>query len=328
LYQATYDLTLSYKSWEYTETVNLDNDKTLEIVFPAEFTLQTTTLNKIGDSIDTARLTLEREGEELKTSINENGVGKITAPPGTYYLSVYQEDTLIAAQHVTIKGDKTMDLISNRSSTIHELLPIILLLLAGVSAGLFYWKKHSTQGVYLFIALLLLSSIVMPWWQLHGETSDAETTSETYLFPATLITRTSSDTIIGGEISEVPELFTTMLSVLTMLIILTSVVIIINMFIKKRMPKISMILSIFIIILLLLSVILFWVTMTEVTKIGIGDFSGSGDIELSLPGESEQLSIPSNWGAGLGLYVVIISLIGFLGYRFAPFIQEKILKKK
>ena len=330
LYEATYDLTLSYKSCEYTETVSLSKDKTLDIVFPAEFTLETTVLNQIGKSVNTADLMLERSGQKIKGSITEEGNGEITAPPGTYKLTITKEDTTIASQQVSIKGDKSIDIISNQPSSLHQLLPIFLLILGVSILGVLYWKRlpgFPKTGLYIILALLLVSSIFIPWWQLNGESNSIETVSETFLYPPTLITRTESNTIIGGEISEVPEIFTTVLSLISMLLIVTSSLIIILPFIQKRYPKISWILTIVIIIFLILTIALFYITMSEVTKIGIGDFSGSGDISISLAGESDQQSIPSSWGPGLGLYAAIISLLGVVSLRFYPIIQQKIIQK-
>ena len=331
LYEATYDLTLSYKSCEHTETVSLSKDKTLDIVFPAEFTLETTIFNQIGKSVNTADLMLERSGKKIKGSITEEGMGEITAPPGTYKLTITKEDSTIATQQVSIKGDKSIDIISNQPSSLHQLLPLILIIIGVAIVGILYWKRlpgFPKNGLYIILALLLLSSIFIPWWQLHGESNSIETVSETYLYPPTLITRTESNTVIGGEVSEVPEIFTTVLSLLSMLLIMTSALIILLPFIQKRYPKICWILTIVIILLLILNIALFYITMSEVTKIGIGDFSGSGDISISLPGESDQQSIPSSWGAGLGFYAVIISLLGVLSLRFYPIIQQKIIQKR
>lgn len=327
LYESNYNLILSYKSWEYTEEISVSSDKTLDIVFPAEFTLETNTLNTVGIPVNSGSILLEREGKEIKGSINENGIGKIIAPPGTYTITITNNENAIAAQQVTIKGDKSLDVVSTQSSMLHQFIPTILIIVALAIAGFFFWQSHSKKGTYILLALILISTIFLPWWQLHGEDSNTETISETYLYPPTLITRTETDTVIGGEISEVPDVFTTVLSVLSMLLIVTSALIILLPFILKKYPKISWILTILIIILLILNIVLFWFTMSEVTKIGIGDFSGTKELAISIPGESEKATIPSTWGAGIGLYAVIATLIGMIILRFTPFVQRKIIQK-
>jgi len=328
LYEATYDLTLKYKSWEFTETVSLTEDKTLDIMFPAEFNLETTTLNHVGNPIEAADLILKREGKIIKTTINEEGIGIISAPPGTYMLTISTDEATIAAQQVTLKGDRSIQLVSNQPSSIHQSLPLILILLGIAIAGLLYWKTGRKDGVYILIAFIVLTSLFLPWWQLQGQSNSVETTSETYLYPPVLITRTEDNSIIGGEISEVPEIFTTVLSLLALLSMVASVLIMVFPFILKRFQKISWFVLICILVLLILNIALFWVTMSEVTKIGIGDFFGSGDLSISLPGESDQQIIPSTWGAGNGLYLIIVALIGIFPLRFFPLIQKKLNLKR
>lgn len=328
LYEATYDLTLRYKSWELTESVSLSEDTTLDIQFPAEFTLETMILNQVGSPLQNANIILERGGKELEGTINENGIGMVTAPPGEYSISVQKDDTIIAAQNIVMKGDKSIDVVSNQQSVLHQLLPLVFLISGIALAGVLYWKMNSKLGFYLLIALLILSSIVLPWWQLQGETNNTETISETYLYPPTLITRTESSDVIGGEISEVPEIFTTVLSLLSIILIVTAGLIIANTFIAKRFAKISIVINIFILILLILTIALFYISMTEVTKIGIGEFFGSGDLSVSIPGESGQQTISSSWGAGLGMYTIIASLIGYVILSFGPYIQLKLRQKK
>ncbi|MBS3777876.1 MAG: hypothetical protein KGY50_01130 [Candidatus Thermoplasmatota archaeon] len=327
LYETDYNLILSYKSWEYTEDLSVNHDKTLDIVFPAEFTLETNTLNTVGMPVSSGSILVERAGRELKGTINENGIGKIIAPPGTYTITINNDENTIASQQVTLKGDKSIDVVSKQPSMLHQFIPIILIIAAVVIAGFFFWQSHSKKGIYILLALLLLSSIFLPWWQLHGENNNTETMSETYLYPPTLITRTETNTVIGGEISEVPDVFITVLSLLSILLIVTSALIILLPFTPKKYSKISWILTILILILLILNIVLFWFTMSEVTKIGIGDFSGAKELSISIPGESEQATIPSTWGAGIGLYAVIASLIGMIILRFTPIVQRKILQK-
>jgi hypothetical protein len=328
LYEASYDLTLSYKSWEYTESVSLTNDKTLDIVFPAEFSLDAIVLNQVGKSIDSAEIMLERNGKKITGTIDEDGKGTLNAPPGEYLLTINKDDEPIATQKVTIKGDKSLDLVSNLPSTIHGILPLLLMVIGLLGTGLWFWKKKENHAILLLLTFILLSSIVLPWWQLQGDNTSTETISETYLYPPTLITRTESNDIIGGEISEVPEIFTTILSLLSLLIIITSLIIISGPFIQKKYPKISFILSIIALILLILNIILFFITMSEVTKIGIGDFFGSGEIPITIPGESSQVTVTANWGAGFGVYVLIIVIIGFFIIHFMPIIQQKIIHKR
>ena len=40
--------------------------------------------------------------------------------------------------------------------------------------------------------------------------------------------------------------------------------------------------------------------------IGVGNFMGSGEVDVTLPGLVESKSIPSSWGPGIGFYLSII----------------------
>jgi hypothetical protein len=290
--------------------------------------LETRILNKVGNSIDSAEIILERDGKKITGTIDETAKGTLNAPPGEYFLTINKDDNPIAAQKVTIKGDKSLDLVSNHPSTLHEIVPVLFIIIGGIGAGLWYWKKKENHAVLLLLTFILLSSIVLPWWHLQGDTSSTETISETYLYPSTLITRTERNGIIGGEISEVPDIFNTVLSLLSIIVMISSLLILSIPFINKKFPKITLILSIVILIFLILNVVLFYITMSEVTKIGIGDFFGSGDLSISIPGESSQETVAANWGAGFGLYAVVIVLVGFSIVQFLPLIQQKIVRKR
>jgi hypothetical protein len=60
-------------------------------------------------------------------------------------------------------------------------------------------------------------------------------------------------------------------------------------------------------ILVVLSI--FFYAMSQITEIGIGSFIGNGDIETTLPGTAEVISIPCSWGPGLGFYLSIVAAL-------------------
>ena len=57
------------------------------------------------------------------------------------------------------------------------------------------------------------------------------------------------------------------------------------------------------------SIVLYFFTMNEVTKVGIGSFMGYGDLDISLPGASDSVIVSCSWGPGLGFYFIIIITI-------------------
>jgi len=77
---------------------------------------------------------------------------------------------------------------------------------------------------------------------------------------------------------------------------------------------------------------LFYVAMSEVTKVGIGGFSGSDSLSVTIPGQSNQIDIACSWGPSSGMFLIIIALAGgiFLAFqkklfplihRLLPFIE-------
>ena len=320
LYPSTYQLKLSYKSVEYLESVSLSKDKTLNVVFPAEFSVNLNIYNSVGIPIDTATVSLERENKGPSGETTD-GVLTLTVPPGTYALDVFSDET-IAKQKIDVRGDRTVDIVSSQASSVHTTAPIIFIILGIGLCGFFWWKKQRLLGVHLLIILLIAASLFQPWWQLTGDNGSVSTFTNTLLYPANIVTVTTSPGAIGGEISAVPEEFTMVLEMIFFILIISSIVILASVLIKKRFPKISLIVTILSVVFLLLSIILFYVAMSEVTKVGVGGFFGSGELPISLPGESEQVTLNCSWGAGIGMYYTLLAFIGMLSIPLLPFIKK------
>jgi hypothetical protein len=49
--------------------------------------------------------------------------------------------------------------------------------------------------------------------------------------------------------------------------------------------------------------------MSQITEVGVGTFIGSGDIDISFPGITENRALPSNWGPSVGFYLGLIALL-------------------
>lgn len=320
LYPASYNLKLSYKSFEYLDTISLSKDSSLDIVFPAEFPVNIHVYNTVGDLIDTATISLERENKGPSNDLKD-GVSTLTVPPGTYLMSVETQD-LIAQQRIDVKGDRTVDIVSSQDSSLHSMAPIAFIVLGALLLVFLWWKKQLKMGIYLFIILLIAASLLQPWWQLTGDNGTVTTTTNTRLYPASIITMTSSTDTIGGEISAVPEEFTMVIEIISYILILSIIVIVLSILIKSKWPKISSIVNILAIVFLLLSAILFYVAMSEVTKVGVGDFFGSGDLPISIPGESDQVTLSCSWGAGFGMYTALLAFLVALFEPLTPLLKK------
>jgi hypothetical protein len=66
--------------------------------------------------------------------------------------------------------------------------------------------------------------------------------------------------------------------------------------------------------------------MSEVTNVGVGSFSGSGILEVSIPGLQENVNLDCNWDFGRGLLLCILALVSMTILSFLGFFH-KILEK-
>ena len=307
-----YTLKMGYKSVVVKETITIPGDGTRKIVFPAEFPLQIAALNSHGYPLSGGTLTVTRGGDKREVSLGDSGKAEIMLPPGDYDLVIYGDDEgdeEIAHQMVTLRSDKNLDLVTTQGSLLHTLffyLGIILILLSLVYMA---WKRRFNFALRFIIIGILLISLVVPWWTLQGDEGDVSTTTQTYLIPPKLITHTSTSIVSGGEVSTVPdEAFTLALGMLTYLLIGVCLLLFLGVFVKtyKRLIVIFRLLGI---ILLLLTVIIFYYAMDQLTGATVGSFRGSDALETTLPGLQESVFLSSTWGPSLGFYLVILVVI-------------------
>ena len=70
-----------------------------------------------------------------------------------------------------------------------------------------------------------------------------------------------------------------------------------------------MVLSILSMVFLIVSVLIFFYAMGQITEVGVGSFMGSGELDTNLPGIAESRVLPSSWGPGIGFILAIISFV-------------------
>jgi len=174
------------------------------------------------------------------------------------------------------------------------------------------WKKRYYQGLRFFIIGILIIALVSPWWVLTGDNGTTSTNTKTMLIPSKIVSLTESDSVIGGEISMVPEEATMAFGLLALLVIVTIIILFITVFTKTKFNKITKILSIIGFVLLLVIVLLFYYVMSQITMIGVGSFSGSGDLDITIPGIAASETLNCSWGPGLGFILSIVSAVVLL----------------
>jgi hypothetical protein len=106
------------------------------------------------------------------------------------------------------------------------------------------------------------------------------------------------------------------LELLTILLVIDCLFILIGIFIKRKSRKISTTLTVISTIFLFISLIIFYLAMSEVTNVGVGSFSGEGNLVVSVPGLSENNNLYCTWGSGNGFYLCILSLVSIFILSF------------
>jgi len=309
LYPAEYTLSMSYKSFDLAEIVKVENDKSLDLVFPAEFELNLNNMDSYGNPLDRGEVEITRISKNEKVKINKDGDAVFSVPPGKYEISVYVDDEEIAKQKVDIYGDKTIDMLSKKGSFLNNVVFYLGLLLLIVSIFLMLWKKKIYTGLKLLTIALLVIALVSPWWSLTGDSGTVETNTDTLLVPSRLVSLTTSDEIIGGDINQVPEEVPMVLGLLSMLVPVVCLLIFLGIFSDKKLRKTSILLSILSFILLLVIIGVFYYAMSQITEVGVGVFMGSGDLEITLPGTADIETINCSLGPGLGFILTTAALI-------------------
>jgi hypothetical protein len=308
IYPANYNLKLSYKSALQETPVDIDKEKIIELIFPAEFSLDIEFFNSYGMNQDDLTATISRWGKSETKKIVENNSNSFIVPPGGYQLTVESNNNKIAEQSITVLGDKSVDIITKQGSFLHQMIIYVSLALLLISLLIFLWKKNFKISFSLIAIALILIAIASPWWVLTGDDGSTSTMTHTLLFPSKIVSITNSNDYIGGEISIVPDELIMLLSLVSLILIIVCLFTAINTIVSNRFRKTSIALSIMCIVLMLMAIVLFYYGFSQLTNVGVGSFSGSGNLDISIP-ESQDKVINCSWGAGLGFYLAIIAAL-------------------
>jgi len=323
LIPAEYILSMSYKSFDKSVSFKFDKDKTLDVVFPAEFNVKFNIMNSYGSRISDGEVQISREGKHEKTNVDEDGRAVFSIPPGEYDIKIISEDNEIGKQKIDVVGDKKIDVVTLKDSMFHNVTSTFGLIVLLFSIVFMLWKRKYYLGLRFFVIGLLIIALVTPWWVLTGDNGTTSTVTKTLLVPSKIVSLTESNSIIGGEISMVPTEVTMILGLLAVFVVLVAFILFISIFIRDRFNRVAKILSSISFVLLLVIVLVFFYTMSQITMIGVGSFTGSGNIDITLPGIATSEALSCTWGPGFGFILAIVSLvillIVFLLKRWKPY---------
>jgi len=335
LYPAQYRLAMGYKSFSVEEDITVPDKTTQNILFPAEFNITVVSFDNRGSKITEGQLTVERGKHVLSADISSTGKALVSLPPGTYNAHVDVDGKDVGQQVIDVKGEKTVEIVTKHSSLIYSIVSVVGIALIGIVSAIFLFKKKNVfaavkMGLIALIVIALLSS----WWSLEGSQSDATTSTNTRLIPAKIVTVTTDSGIVGGNISSMPPEFSLVLTLIALLLLLVALLIFIQVLVEEKHVKLGIVLGILYISITILCLILFQFAMSQITQVGVGNFSGRGDLEVSIPGDLAGNKIFScHWGPGLGFYLgilvttVLIILFIYRNKRHIVFICNQIHTK-
>ena len=306
-----YQLIMKYKSVTLIKEINLNQDTSLSLTFPARFQTTINVLDDHGLRMNDIKFSIERGGIKEEIS-SDDGEVRFIVPPGKYMTRVTKDDTLIAQRNLMIIGDESYDYVSLYES-LYPMLIIIIIFLSTLGIVYFLYVNHRLFDIITLIPIILvLASLVLPWWGIHGSYQSVETQTQLFFIPSNLITVTDAPDVLIGDQGYLPDLFFIMIDGIIGMMIAAIVLIILVYLLKKQDGDKHVLLSFVPIILLLGAIMVFIFGMSTLSMISVGTFLGSGPLDVSVSGQAQFQQIPSQWGPSIGFYVLVLSLLIYL----------------
>ena len=296
-----YKLNLRYKSYTVEREIQINNNENLNIEFLAEFEIKLKTCDSRGLQYSDAKVTIEKNGKKLILDYVDSLI-IASIPPGNYKLQVYKDGDLVGSRKLAVFGDYRLDVITNHESFYPLLIIIACICSITISLFISYLKKEKKYFLTILPISTIVLSLVYPWWNIFGSNNELITSTNMYVIPTNLVTiNTISDTI-SGETAYIPEIFISLISLFLIFSISAVTLTIVNYFFIKN-KKIFILTSILSILFLVGSIGLFTIGMNALSETGLGSFIGQGTLSIKIPGESDSISVLSNWGPGIGFYL-------------------------
>ena len=313
LYPAEYQLESKYKSFILEKNINIPIEKDeIEFVFPAEYDIGLNVFDSRGMPLEGTTVIIQRDGKKIETS--DNGKGAFTLPVGIYNVKVYLEEELVSERKINVMSDSDFDLIADEEPAFPLIILCASVILAILGAIFSIGKKDLVTFLKILATSLAIISIISPWWVLHGSSTNpvVETTTSIFLSPTTIVTTITTPNVIAGEIASasLPELLTTAMALLSIAIGIGCVLILLNMVFKRfGKTRLSFLSLLFGILSMIGSLVIFTFGISMLTKLGVGSFVGSGNIDVGIIGEGIRESVYCNWGPYLGFILCLASII-------------------
>ena len=138
-----------------------------------------------------------------------------------------------------------------------------------------------------------------------------------------MVSFTANENLSSGELSSLDQRFVSVINYLP-LMIFVGIICIIGCMILPRLnkTKLSFLARVGAIIIFIGSVVLFFVAMSLLSNVTVGSVFGTGDVEISIPGEDMYQTLNCIWGLNIGYYLVCFSII-LLIIEFILYLKRK-----
>lgn len=318
IYPGNYTLNIGYRKHLLEKDLRVpdgDNNN-ITVIFPAIFNVTTTVYDSHGNPLKEAIVKMIRSqnniDKEIKGVTNSEGKLVLSLPPGIYLTKVLLNGEIIAERNIDVLSDKKCTVVTT-AEPIAPLIIIIASIIIIIIMGFICFKhKNILLFVLTFIVLLSIVSVVSPWWTIEGSSISPNVSSKTnqYLIPAEMVTIISSDEVESGEIASLNEEFVSAIELIPTLIYFGILFIFLSVFLNRyEKKKLSLLCLLATIGLFIISMIILSIAINELSKVTVGNFIGSGDINTQIPGTADYVSANSFWGPGIGFYMLLVSTI-------------------
>jgi uncharacterized membrane protein YhaH (DUF805 family) len=326
LLPANYLVTVQYKTFVVEKNIQIPAQDE-HLVFPAVFPITLHVKDSRGLGISDVTIQLARGGKTEETSNNASGT-VVSLPPGVYMVTVVSHGEVISQRTLNVVGERSVDLITIQEP-VFPLLIIVVACVVVMIAFIASMVKKEPLYVLLFLIVCLSSvALVFPWWAVTGSSSGVETSSTLYVAPLELVTTTKTSQVIAGELAFFPDIFMNVMTLLLALVVLECFLVLISLVLKrihkKRWYFVTLLSAL---IIMVGSLILFYVAMSTFTEVGVGSFVGKGNIDVSIPGEELSVSVLSQWGPGNGFFIYVVSTLILSSFLLVTLYKNKKKKK-
>ena len=322
-----YKINLKYKSYSLEKDINLDSDMEFDLDFPAEFKIKVRILDSRGLPLEDAKIIISRNIKQLETKTKDSKM-MLSLPPGFYHVKIYGENKLIGSREIDVFGERNFDFITISEPFFPALIIIITIILVAISAVFSYVKKDKMYFLLILPISLVIVAVVSPWWVLFGSSFQLETSTHMFLLPLELVTVTTISDVISGELASLPDIFREYVGLIPIFSVLGCSSITAGMIFKAFNYQSFYILSlVFASLSFVGSILTFFIGMSMLAEVGVGDLMGKGILDVSIPGKDIVPSVSCSWGPSLGFYLYVISIF-ILFIVLAGILSRKYFKSR